>query len=31
VGKNVPTSRTERVEIRLSEDGAEADEVMLIG
>jgi pyrimidine operon attenuation protein/uracil phosphoribosyltransferase len=30
VGKNVPTSRNERVEIRLGEDGAEADEVLLI-
>ena len=31
VGKNVPTAREERVEIRLTEDGAEADEVLLIG
>jgi pyrimidine operon attenuation protein/uracil phosphoribosyltransferase len=31
VGKNVPTARDERVEIRLTEDGAETDEVLLIG
>jgi pyrimidine operon attenuation protein/uracil phosphoribosyltransferase len=31
VGKNVPTAHEERVEIRLTEDGAEADEVLLIG
>ena len=31
VGKNVPTARKERVEIRLTEAGAEADEVLLIG
>ena len=31
VGKNVPTAREERVEIRLTEDGAEVDEVLLIG
>jgi pyrimidine operon attenuation protein/uracil phosphoribosyltransferase len=31
VGKNVPTAREERVEIRLSEDGAAADEVLLLG
>jgi len=31
VGKNVPTARDERVEIRLSEDGAAADEVLLLG
>ena len=30
VGKNVPTSRAERVEIRLREDGAGADEVVLV-
>lgn len=31
VGKNVPTSRQQRVEIRLIEDGAAADEVLLLG
>jgi pyrimidine operon attenuation protein/uracil phosphoribosyltransferase len=31
VGKNVPTSREERVEIRLTEDGAAVDEVLLLG
>jgi len=31
VGKNVPTAREERVAIRLTEDGAETDEVLLIG
>jgi pyrimidine operon attenuation protein/uracil phosphoribosyltransferase len=31
VGKNVPTAREERVEIRLTEEGAEADEVLLLG
>ena len=31
VGKNVPTARDERVEIRLTEDGAASDEVLLIG
>ena len=31
VGKNVPTAREERMEIRLSEDGAAADEVLLLG
>ena len=31
VGRNVPTSRSERVEIRLLEDGAAADEVLLLG
>jgi len=31
VGKNVPTAREERVEIRLTEDGAPADEVLLVG
>ena len=31
VGKNVPTAREERVEIRLTEDGAAHDEVLLIG
>jgi len=31
VGKNVPTAREERVEIRLTEDGAETDEVLLTG
>ncbi len=30
VGKNVPTSREERVELRLREAGADADEVLLI-
>jgi pyrimidine operon attenuation protein/uracil phosphoribosyltransferase len=30
VGKNVPTARSERVEIRLGEDGAEVDEVLLV-
>ncbi len=29
VGRNVPTSRRDRVETRLTEDGAEADEVVL--
>ncbi len=31
VGKNVPTAREERVQIRLREDGAAADEVVLLG
>jgi pyrimidine operon attenuation protein/uracil phosphoribosyltransferase len=31
VGRNVPTSRSERIEIRLLEDGAAADEVLLLG
>lgn len=31
VGKNVPSAREERVEIRLTETGAEADEVRLLG
>ena len=31
VGKNVPTARHERVEIRLRDDGAAADEVLLLG
>ena len=31
VGKNVPTAKEERVEIRLVEDGAEADQVLLRG
>jgi pyrimidine operon attenuation protein/uracil phosphoribosyltransferase len=31
VGRNVPTARDERIEIRLTEDGAEADEVVLLG
>ena len=31
VGKNVPTAREERVEIHLTEDGAPADEVLLLG
>ena len=31
VGKNVPTAREERVEIRLTEAGSEADEVLLVG
>jgi pyrimidine operon attenuation protein/uracil phosphoribosyltransferase len=31
VGKNVPTAREERVEIRLTEDGAETDQVLLTG
>jgi len=31
VGKNVPTAREERIEIRLSEDGAAVDEVLLLG
>jgi len=31
VGRNVPTARDERVEIRLVEDGAPADEVLLLG
>ena len=31
VGKNGPTAREERVEIRLTEDGAAADEVLLLG
>jgi pyrimidine operon attenuation protein/uracil phosphoribosyltransferase len=31
VGRNVPTARSERVQIRLSEDGAAADEVLLLG
>jgi pyrimidine operon attenuation protein / uracil phosphoribosyltransferase len=31
VGKNVPTSRREHVEIRLTEDGAAVDEVLLSG
>ena len=31
VGKNVPTAKEERVEIRLSEDGAAVDEVLLLG
>jgi pyrimidine operon attenuation protein/uracil phosphoribosyltransferase len=30
VGKNVPTARDERIEMRLSEDGAEVDEVLLL-
>ena len=30
VGKNVPTARSERIEIRLREDGAAEDEVVLI-
>jgi pyrimidine operon attenuation protein / uracil phosphoribosyltransferase len=31
VGRNVPTARSERVEIRLREDGAVDDEVLLLG
>jgi pyrimidine operon attenuation protein/uracil phosphoribosyltransferase len=31
VGKNVPTAREERVEIRLTEAGADEDEVVLVG
>ncbi len=31
VGKNIPTARSERVEMRLQEDGAEVDEVLLLG
>jgi len=31
VGKNVPTARGERIEMRLREDGAEVDEVLLLG
>ncbi len=31
VGKNVPTAREERVRIRLREDGAAEDEVLLVG
>ncbi|MEX1335314.1 MAG: bifunctional pyr operon transcriptional regulator/uracil phosphoribosyltransferase, partial [Candidatus Limnocylindrales bacterium] len=31
VGRNVPTSRAERVHIHLTEDGAPADEVLLLG
>jgi pyrimidine operon attenuation protein/uracil phosphoribosyltransferase len=31
VGKNVPTAREEHVEIRLTEAGSEADEVLLVG
>jgi pyrimidine operon attenuation protein/uracil phosphoribosyltransferase len=31
VGKNVPTARSERVEIRLREEGAGEDEVVLLG
>jgi len=31
VGRNVPTAREERVEIHLTEDGAPADEVLLLG
>jgi pyrimidine operon attenuation protein/uracil phosphoribosyltransferase len=31
VGKNVPTAREERVEIRLTEAGAASDEVLLVG
>ncbi len=31
VGKNVPTAREERIEMRLGEDGASADEVLLLG
>lgn len=31
VGKNVPSAREERIETRLSEDGAGADEVLLLG
>ncbi len=31
VGKNVPTARDEHVQIRLIEDGAPVDEVLLIG
>jgi pyrimidine operon attenuation protein/uracil phosphoribosyltransferase len=31
VGKNVPTAREERVEIRLRDDGAAEDEVVLVG
>ena len=30
VGKNVPTARSERIEIRLREDGAAEDEVVLL-
>ncbi len=30
VGKNVPTARGERIEMRLTEDGAEVDEVLLL-
>jgi pyrimidine operon attenuation protein/uracil phosphoribosyltransferase len=30
VGKNVPTAREERVEIRLRDDGADEDEVVLV-
>ncbi len=31
VGKNIPTARGERVKIRLQEDGAAVDEVLLLG
>ena len=31
VGRNVPTARDERVQVRLREDGAEVDEVLLLG
>jgi len=31
VGKNVPTARSERIEMHLTEDGAETDEVLLLG
>jgi pyrimidine operon attenuation protein/uracil phosphoribosyltransferase len=31
VGKNVPTARSERIEIRLRDDGAAEDEVVLLG
>ncbi len=31
VGKNVPTARHERIEMRLREDGAQTDEVLLLG
>ena len=31
VGKNVPTAREGRVEIRLTEDGSATDEVLLLG
>jgi pyrimidine operon attenuation protein / uracil phosphoribosyltransferase len=31
VGRNVPTARTERIEIRLRDNGAAVDEVLLLG